>query len=73
VKKREKMARKKDRRIELNIVLTTGGFFVQGVSHTADSAWQEIPTVFQTYGEAVIAMAMLAKDDPENYVIKDAY
>lgn len=66
------MAKDLDRRVELSVVLCTGGFGVQGMSHTGDSAWWETKP-FQTYQDAVIAMAMMAKDQPDQYVIQDNY
>ena len=68
------MSKKEDRRVELSVVLSTGGFGVQGMSHTGDSAWWEIePRDLSDYGQAVIAMAMLAKDKPDLYVIQENY
>ena len=68
------MTKKKDRRIELSVVLSTGGFGVQGMDPNGDSAWWEFgPENDLTYGDAIIAMAMMAKDNPDQYVIQDNY
>lgn len=66
------MTKSEDGRVELQVVLTTGGFGVQGMSHTGDSAWWELQPDM-SYQDAVIAMAMMAKDRPDQYVIQDNY